>query len=769
MESIDEKETIKKVVRSKKKDNNNFQFKNNNESNFEKKEINNLIDFKKKKDNNQFKNNNESNFIMKTIENDLTKIIKEINLFKLLYTEYKEEDETIKFDKTKELLNECKEIFKDIKNKNKDILEKIRKALISKEKIEISFLIDTPIFNQNNVKLLYDTIKNIINIFKEIDISQNHNIFEIIVNCLITKLQSNYNGSDENNTIKYIYDIIKDLIEIKDIARSCANKNIIALLLTCVEKEYESNQTKIFDIIKTVIKETKDYDKHLFYKINLAEDKNIKGDVEEFKEKNTLRQMLTITTIELLFDKDIDLLLILIRMLEYQDKAFSDKCNLEFLPNLLKYSKKNDKLIRFIKLCINIIDIKDDLCIERMKQILGFPVLIVKPKNYSYNKGENNQEKWPLFGAKLIFNNNNDLKTEIYKYICFYRKQKFCILSYLLPSTSANEENIKKDEVIPEEIINSLINELITKTLREDKNYCLFKYLYLLPARSLSFKNAYEELINVLDKEKKYNLSDTKEIEKLFIEKIKYELNEVYSKRNPNSKEKSDTNIQKPVFSEEILEYNKDIEVVSNFTGFIPDYIPGEIAKSEIQSIVRTPKLELIRIDYYTKYYDIDEFKNKIITQNSENKVDNINEKKIETSEVFDEKEKIITVDISNKNYQKDENRLINNISKKLEEAKKFIINDGVLDNNNTINSFIRYILINKKPFNNEIKANIEFNQGNKTIISDNICISELIYDYVGRHNYVDVLDINRIKKDENFLKNDDLFISINSKTYLSE
>ena len=44
---------------------------------------------------------------MKTIENDLTKIIKEINLFELLYTEYKEEDETIKFDKTKELLNEC--------------------------------------------------------------------------------------------------------------------------------------------------------------------------------------------------------------------------------------------------------------------------------------------------------------------------------------------------------------------------------------------------------------------------------------------------------------------------------------------------------------------------------------------------------------------------------------------------------------------------------------------------------------------------------------
>jgi hypothetical protein len=147
-ESNFEKKEAEKIIEFKKKENNQFnninesnlekketeriiefikkdtsQFNNNNKSNFEKKESKNIIEFKKK-DNNQFNNNNESNFIMKTLEDDLAKIIKEINLFKLLYTEYEEEDETIKFDKTKELLNECKEIFKDIKCRNKNILEK---------------------------------------------------------------------------------------------------------------------------------------------------------------------------------------------------------------------------------------------------------------------------------------------------------------------------------------------------------------------------------------------------------------------------------------------------------------------------------------------------------------------------------------------------------------------------------------------------------------------------------------------------------------------
>jgi hypothetical protein len=184
---------------------------------------------------------------------------------------------------------------------------------------------------------------------------------------------------------------------------------------------------------------------------------------------------------------------------------------------------------------------------------------------------------------------------------------------------------------------------------------------------------------------------------------------------------------------------------------------------------VNTQRLELMRFAYYTKYYDIDKFKKEVIAQYDVKMADKATEKKIETDEKFNENEGIITVDISNKNYQKDESRLINNISKKLEKAKKLIINDGILDNKDTINTFIRFILINKKPFNNRIEANIVLKKGINKNIKDNICIPELLYDYVDRHNYLDILDINKIKKDEDFLNDDDLFISIKSKSYLNE
>ena len=81
---------------------------------------------KKKKDNGiqEFKISNESNFMIKTLEDDLTKLTKNINLFQIIYSEFPEKNETAKFDKANELLNECKEIFKDIEKGNKDILDK---------------------------------------------------------------------------------------------------------------------------------------------------------------------------------------------------------------------------------------------------------------------------------------------------------------------------------------------------------------------------------------------------------------------------------------------------------------------------------------------------------------------------------------------------------------------------------------------------------------------------------------------------------------------
>ena len=102
--------------------------------------------------------------------------------------------------------------------------------------------------------------------------------------------------------------------------------------------------------------------------------------------------------------------------------------------------------------------------------------------------------------------------------------------------------------------------------------------------------------------------------------------------------------------------------------------------------------------------------------------------------------------------------------------VNKFIIKDGTIQSDdNVINSLIRYILINKKPFNNRMNAKINLKRDLKAYIKDNVCIPEYLIDYVDKHNYVDFLDINRIKKDEKLLDKDDIFISIDSKAYINK
>ena len=374
------------------------------------------------------------------------------------------------------------------------------------------------------------------------------------------------------------------------------------------------------------------------------------------------------------------------------------------------------------------------------------------------------KQKWPIFGAELIKNNNNDLKTEIYKYISFYKKKQFCILSYLLPFSSENNNILLNNDKV------SLIYKLILKCLSTPTNYYIFKYLYLLPARSLYYNNAYEELIDIIKDAPSCDLNTVSKTENIFIQKINYELNEIYKKRYPNRQifEK----INNPEIPNEISKNNPNIELIEEFLGFNPDYIPGKIVKEEIQTILKTKFLELIRIEYYTKFFGVEDFK-KMINDKKEISLDNKTEEdneEIDMNEEKDEKEKLIKVNISNQDYQI-EDKLLMNLSNKLgNEFKKIIIEDGKIEeeDDNVINSLIRYIFVNKKSINNKIKVKIGFKKDLKVHIKDNICLPEFLFDYVEKDNYVDFLDINRIKQDEKLLEKDDIFISIYSKTYLN-
>ena len=669
--------------------------------------------------------------------------------------------------------NNMKKIIKNVikplsdDNMNPSSLETMLKALTNSNNLEIIFSNDNPIFEEDVVKDLYECITNLNRLINNKNKLVIFNVFENIIKYFKKiKTSPNYRGSNETHPIKYIYNIINDLIQDeKECQTKTLEENLINMLLQGIEKEYPINQTIIFKILKLLIKLTDDYSEILFYIVK--KEKDDKNRIVQISYKNQIKAIFLKNNInELFLDKDSELLFILIKILEYKDLDFSDKYNIKCLPSLLEYSIQNQKLAEFFELCYNIIDIRDDICLRRMKQILGFPTMIINPK---LNK-ENIEQKWPIFGAELIKKNDNDPKTEIYKYTCFSKKKQFCILSILLPYSGDKKNN---NELLTRDNMKKRVHELLSICLSNPTNYYIFKYLYLLPARSLDYKNAYEELKDIIKDNSSYEIKNIGQTETVFIKKIEYELNEIYKKRYPNNKDIDIKKLEEPVLPNDISIFNPNITSVEEFIGFIPDFIPGKIVKEEIQTIVNTRYLKLIRIEYFTTYYKIDGLK-KIINENKEINLDNKNEnenKDIDSKEKLNEEEKTITVDISNMDYQKVENKLIIDVSEKLgEKVDKFIIEDGTIQfDENVINSLIRYILINKKPINNRMSAKINLKKDLNTHIKDNVCIPEYLIDYVDKHNYVDFLDINRIKKNEKLLEKDDIFISIDSKAYINK
>ena len=170
--------------------------------------------------------------------------------------------------------------------------------------------------------------------------------------------------------------------------------------------------------------------------------------------------LMTYPIVQLMFEKKEDLLVILTKILSSYFIAFDDKFIYSYLPKLLNFSIENNKFFKYIDFCYQIFDMKDNDYIKRLEMILGYPTLIIRPVTNSNDNKNNSNQKWPLFGAELIKNNNNDIKTEIYKYSSF--KKDFCILSYFLPcETELKGRKVKY--TLEEDNKKALVFKLISK------------------------------------------------------------------------------------------------------------------------------------------------------------------------------------------------------------------------------------------------------------------------------------------------------------------
>ena len=655
----------------------------------------------------------------------------------------------------------------------REIIIEIKKLFTSRQYFDIFFGYDkNKIFEDEIIDLVYDTIIASYTFLKE---TEDQNDLEEMLNHLaeyIKKissllLQPNKENNENNeikSNIKYIYKIYYFLLKNYDnlkLKEKCNNDNMISLLLKGIGKETTDIQDIILEIIEMVLKITKEYcDEKLF---NISQDEKDKYETE-LKHKNDIKKFLEYQNFQLIFEKKDSLLVILTKILTYNDDKFDNSVIYGYLPKLLKFSLEKDCFMKYISFCYDLLDIKDEINIERMKIILGYPRLIIKPISKNNNIENKEEQKWPLFGAELIKYNNYDLKTEIYKYSSFHNN--FCILSYLLPCKSELEKKDKK-YIINDSNLEELAYQLISKCFTNGGNYNLYKYLYLLPSRSLYYKNAFEELVNIIKNNGAYNISFINKIENFYIEKIKYELNEVNRAKNPSGE--GIENLAEPILPEDIndlklLESNK----IKNYTGLIPDFIPGEIIREEFESMVKTSNSDLIKIEYFTKYYSIDELKQYISENQGKELKNKNNDENIDLLEDKDQEKNTIKIDITNKKYKLDENDLILNINEKLNEYKKFIIEDRMIeDKNKGINSLVRYIFINKKFFKNRFRANIKINKYLNEETLNNMCIPILSIDYALGVNYADFLDINRIKKDESFIEKNSISMNIKSKFFL--
>ena len=360
------------------------------------------------------------------------------------------------------------------------------------------------------------------------------------------------------------------------------------------------------------------------------------------------------------------------------------------------------------------IQINDENTYERLINIAGYPSLVVRsiPKEenencnnneiniYSdneYNEEEdaqkiktkkNENQKWPLFGERLI---DGNIYREIYEYLTSNHNKSYeCLLAILFPS----EYRLLDDNItikISKEKKKEILLDIIKSIFNEKNNYPLFKYLYLTPSRSLLYKNLYSEILAYLNiynnANSPINLKEMKLKEAKYKEFLEKEINVVIDnaiKKDNNISDKNDYDDINDLYVGMFFKCHD--ENMKLFTGFIADIIPGEVIREEIFGIAKNSNFAMYRIHYYTKFYQIDELREKLLNPDKYNKVENdkkslkLNESKsLKKSKSFTDlsKPKLLYIKETKENEQKEvdidkeDNKEENNNYEKNEKEKE--------------------------------------------------------------------------------------------------
>ena len=698
-------------------------------------------------------------------------------------------------------------------------LTTISSILIQKDKLEKIYRNDlTTIFDNSNVELFSKIIKDNL----EISYKINQQNYKEIIDNLVTIIDSlnsssTYPPPANEDTIKpplyYVYEMVYEaMIKDKETTKNLIDKRLISTLLGKLNNGNILLRNLIYDMVSHLIKNTDAYNNKLF---DLNENKE-KMDVH-FSEKNDLIQSIRSSIVEQLFEERVDLLIILVKILQYDNANFTFQFNIQYVLELFEYSIKNNKIMGIIKVLYSILEINDNYTFSRINYILGYPTIIIKyikKKNNESNdlKKEEEDKKeeaenegknyWPIFGERLILEENKQdkneikdpktkLKRHIFKYIGpHHRSENYCLLPLLFPDgnndKNGSQNGVKSIEIEEKDRI-KLIYDLLKLMLLGKGNYCIFKYIYLLPSRSIYYNNLYEEMIDIIETENTinnnlYNLDEIKKNAEICIKRIKYEVDKEINELKSID---LDNKLEICNLPENMEKYYVSSEEVEEFIGVNPNMIQSEIVKEEMQIIAQGSNMFLIRLEYFTKYKTPEEIRNNINKKTDEKKdepekndskkeeenelqkEEKQKENEIESDEMnSDEDSHCLKTDISKFNIEIDGKDFIFNLTRKLFNSTfhKIILEDSsVKDKKNVKSSLIKFIILSNTNTNNDMHIKVSQKDAPDDV-KKNYYYPNFFVDNIEHLNISNFMNIYRIRSDLPFLKSNHIGINIDIK-----
>ena len=704
------------------------------------------------------------------------------------------------------------------------------------------------IFDIHNVKKMSEIIHSLFNLMKDKkDIRINFiKVYKIMDNNIedekhyLFSSEENDDYDDDNNKKEkkissptyYLLDLLYKIIlkEENALTDYLISQNQISNLLGKINNITSINTRNIiYNIIVYLINHCYEHTRN-----NTGKNSILPFEKESLKEKFYKNKSL----IKKLIVERNEIVIKIIKIIQYNDSKFSDKFNIDIVPFLFNFSIKNNQLTQLLDILFEIINIKDSFTLKRLYIIMGYPDIIVKHqikdedcveddddddddyggiRNIKIVKkkkveNENSTKKFfPLFGYRLLKESQNG---EVYKYISNSKiYERHCILAQLFPCTNEElYENIKfwkKGQKLSEEERKEYIYKLLRISLLDEGNYCLFKYIYLTQSRFiLKYANLYEEMIDILSKEEKYNLSEIKKNAEICIKRIEFEVNTVKknlekltnknleeeddninndsSKKEEKEEDKKDSN-EIPELPSNMMENYVANDDIQEFTGFIPDHIPDSIEKVVYSLMEVSEKILFICVKYYTTFQSIKLLRKKdnTVESNNNNITDDSKDKIIEEEKEKEEPKNLENIRYNNNNSDSD-NEMINNIRLSegegniydvniisiseriflnnaysiLRENKKIVIKDKFFNKSKeTKLSLMRYLYFLNRP---SIFLLTKLS-GNRLSIESkyNSFIPRYSNCYASQKNYADIVRIYRRNKLLDFIKENSLSMSI--------